>query len=116
MAMFGESSPPTRALFNDELIELEPTVQVEIGHAAGGRSSVGLLEGTAASLKVEVHNLRRSRLRAVALFLAVACGILFLWFLFTSNDIPMLILFLMNLRFVVAAAVAGILFSRMELS
>jgi len=116
MATFEESSPLTRGLFNDDLIELEPTVQVEIASVPEARAGVGLVEGSVASLAGKIHTLRRRRLGSAALFLAVACGVLFLWFLFTANDMPWLVLVLMAVRLAVAAGVAAILLGRMALA
>ena len=92
-------------------------MQVEIGNVAGDRAGVGWWREASPAWRVRSTICDVERLGAAALFLAVACGVLFLWFSFTSNDVPMLVLVVIGMSgSSVAAAVAAILFSRMELS
>jgi serine/threonine-protein kinase len=118
MATADETSPPTRALFNDDLIELEPTMQLELAGPAGARAGagVGIVEGTAASLATEMHTLRRRRLGAAALFLTVVFGVLLLWNLFGHQVDHWLVVLMICLRFLIAAACAGLILSQVDLT
>ena len=73
MTISADHSRGPTAVIDDGLIELEPTMQMELAGESGSRISagVGLVAG---SLAGEINVLRRRRLGAAALFLAVACG------------------------------------------
>jgi len=118
MATFEESSPPTRGLFNDDLIELEPTMQFEPAGVAEARSGagVGIVEGSLASLASEIHTLRRRRLGSAALFLTVAFAVLFVRSLFGHQVDHWLVTAMVCLRFLIAAACAGLMISRINLT
>jgi serine/threonine-protein kinase len=111
------TSPASAGPSGEELIELEPTMTMQLlGGTESRGAGVGLVEGSFASLAGEINTLRRRRLGAVALFLTVATTLSFFWFVFTANDMPAIVLFLIGLRFVIAASVAGMLVSRMSLA
>jgi serine/threonine-protein kinase len=118
MATSNESSPPTRALFNDDVIELEPTMQFELlgptEERAGAR--VGIVEGSVASLASEIHTLRRRRLGSAALFLAVVFAVLLCWSFFGHQVDHWLVVLLMCLRVLIAAGCAALILSRIELT
>ncbi len=90
MPISTDQSPAAPASIDGDLIDLEPTMQMRAHRrlAAARGAGVGLVDGSLASLSGEIDTLRRRRLGAAALFLTVACGALFLWFAFTSNDLP----------------------------
>lgn len=104
----------THELPDAEVIELEPTLQLDLASVvggesqAGGRGGVAILEGPMASLAGEVHDLRRSRLGAASLFLTVVIGVLFCWFyVFGEKFDHWLIVTSLGLRFLIAAGVAA---------
>lgn len=115
---------------DDEVIELEPTVQVGLaGPSATGSPAVvhaglSLSGGTLASLAGETDILRRQRLLAAAVFLAAAFGLLTVWNF--ASDHPgtlaadgsrfSLRVVLGGLRCLLAAAVAGLLASEVPLA
>jgi eukaryotic-like serine/threonine-protein kinase len=108
----------TKGLLDDELIDLEPSIELEVpGRPHGGEGiGVGLVHGSFASLTREIHSLRRSRLGSAALFLAAVFAVLFLWSLFGKTTDHWLITVMMILRFVIAAACAGVIVSRISLT
>ncbi len=120
MSKFEDPTPPTRELLADEddAIDLIPTLTfAELG--AGPRSAapaVGLVEGTGASLAGEINSLRRRRLGAAALFLAVVFGLLIFWSLTLRHTDHWLVTTMICLRFVIAAGCAGLILSRIELT
>jgi serine/threonine-protein kinase len=102
-----------------EVIELEPTIHLELAEPAAPRGGgvVALVEGTLASLAGETHELRRRRIAAAAVFLAVAFGAMFLWSLLGGTVYSTwLVKASMALRSVIAASVAVVLVSRIALS
>jgi len=105
-------------LFNDDLIELEPTMQFELGSAMEIRSGagVGIMEGSLASLAGEIHTLRRRRLGAAALFLTAVFAVLFVWSLFAHRPEHWLVTLMVCLRFLIAAGCAGLIMSRISLT
>ncbi len=103
---------------DDEEIELEPTVLAHHDDPTGPYPGAGvaLVQGSLASLSGEIHDLRRSRLGAAALFLALAFGLLVVWSLFATSAVGWQATVTLGLRFALSAVVAGLLFSRVELS
>jgi serine/threonine-protein kinase len=107
-------------------IELEPTMAAGVGEAADvvapdssdAGPAVALVEGSLASLRGATHTLRRSRLAAAALFLAVAFGVVLLWSLFGSDlgASAWVGWTTMALRCAIAAACAWVLLSRIALA
>jgi serine/threonine-protein kinase len=120
--------PTTDERPDAEVIELEPTMMRELAEPSAGRASashppqagaaVALVEGSLASLAGETHSLRRNRLGAAALFLALALGVVFLWSLFGFDlgRSTWLAWTMVGLRCAIAAAVAGLLLSRLDLT
>jgi len=105
-------------LFNDDLIELEPTMQFEPGGLPEARSGagVGIVEGSLASLAGEIHSLRRRRLGSAALFLTVVFAVLLVWSLFGHQVDHWLVTLMVCLRFLIAATCAGLMISRINLT
>jgi eukaryotic-like serine/threonine-protein kinase len=120
-----EDGPPS-----DEVVELEPTMNLDVANplAAGSptslRPGVAMAEGTLASLAGETDTLRRRRLFAAAVFLAGTFGLLGVWVFASDNpgtltaggDRLSLRVGLIGLRCILAAAVAGLLASEAPLS
>lgn len=117
---------------NDEVVELEPTISLDLAqHGAGTTtwaprraSAIALVQGSLASFAGETDTLRRQRLLAAAVFLAAAYGLLTSW-VFASNNPGTLSadgspfslrLGLLALRCVLAASVAGLLASEAPLT
>jgi serine/threonine-protein kinase len=98
-----------------ELIELEPTMNVALAEPG---PAVALVEGGLASLGGETHALRRRRLAAAALFLAVTFGVVLLWSVFGPDlgGSAWVGWTTMALRCAIAAACAGLLLSRIALT
>jgi serine/threonine-protein kinase len=113
-------------LFNDDLIELEPTMQFELAGPSGARAGagVGIVEGTMASLAAETDTLRRRRLLAAAVALAAIFGVLLVWVFASDNPGTLTAegsrysvrVALIGLRCLLASAVAGLLASEVPLS
>jgi serine/threonine-protein kinase len=105
-----------------EVLELHPTITMELAPPSAasrwGGPAVALAEGSMASLAGEIGTLRRSRLGAAALFLAVALGIFLLWSLFgiELGGSPWVAWTTLALRCAVAGAVAGLLLSQYPLT
>jgi hypothetical protein len=117
MSTFEDSLPPTRGLFNDDLIELEPTMHFDrVDASAAACAGVGLVEGSFASLAGEINSLRRRRLGAAALFLTVVFVVLFLWTLVGHRIDHWLVVTMVLLRLLIAAACAGLILSRISLT
>jgi hypothetical protein len=117
MSTFEDSLPPTRGLFNDDLIELEPTMHFDrVDASAAAGAGVGLVEGSFASLAGEINSLRRRRLGAAALFLTVVFVVLFLWTLVGHRIDHWLVVTMVLLRLLIAAACAGLILSRISLT
>jgi hypothetical protein len=116
----------THELSEEDVIELEPTMQMELVEplAVGASASpvsgpgVALRSGSLASLAGEMGSLRRRRIGAAALFLAVGSGAIFLWsfFGFDLGHSAPLSHAVGGMRCVLAAAVAGLLLSRVALT
>jgi eukaryotic-like serine/threonine-protein kinase len=108
-----DSASLTKALLDDELIDLEPSVELD---AAGSADllpgiEVGLVPGSAGSLSREIQSLRRRRLGSAALFLAAVYLVLFLWSLLGGGTDQWLVSLMMFLRFAIAAACAVVIVS-----
>ena len=113
-----------------EVVELEPTMVVDLAvplGAAGPRAlgpTVALVEGSLASLAGETDTLRRQRLLASAVFLAMAFGLICSWVFASDNPGTLtadgsrfsLRVGLLALRCILAAAVAGVLASEAPLT
>jgi serine/threonine-protein kinase len=140
-----DPATPGGGAFDDEAeVELEPTMVLEraegwtlpwadAGSAGGGDSGVGaksaapgvaLVQGSLASLAGETHDLRRDRLKAAAIFLAVVYGVLVFWVFISDNPGTLTAsggyfsvrVVLLALRCLLAAGVAGLLASEAPLS
>ena len=115
------TSPIQEILADAEVIELEPTMDVAMPWSVRGSASShppGKAEGSLASLAGETHSLRRSRLAAAALFLALAFAVVLVWRLFSFGveGTAWVTLATGGLRFAIASAVAGLLMSRTPLT
>jgi serine/threonine-protein kinase len=109
-----------------ELIELEPSMNVVLAEPKAASDSasdrtgpaVAMVEGSLASLGGEMRTLRRRRLAAAALFLAVTFGVVLVWSVFGSNlgGSAWVGWTTMALRCAIAAACAGLLLSRIALT
>jgi hypothetical protein len=108
----------------EEVVELEPTMDVDL---AGLRAVMGPLsnrsatagapsDSAIASIVGETGSLRRHRLAATALLLAVAYAILLAWHLWFRPPHGASAWALISSRFVLSAAVAGLLLSPVRLS
>ena len=120
-----EDWPPS-----DEVIELEPTLNLDVANplATGSltslRPGVAMAEGTLASLAGETDTLRRRRLFAASVFLAGTFGLLAVWVFASDNPGTLtaegnpysLRVGLIGLRCLLAAAVAGLLASEAPLT
>jgi serine/threonine-protein kinase len=106
---------------DESIVELEPTQFFEpasadaLSASARGGGGVALVEGDWQSMRSETHSLRRRRLSAAALFMAVVSAVLLVWSVFNGTTMHWMIAGMMTLRLVVSAAVAGVLLSRMEI-
>ena len=83
MSHADDRTPTNRAVIDadgDDEIELEPTIQQPRGLPSSAPESfhMALATGSMPSLTTETGELLRSRLKAAALFLAVAYGLFFL--------------------------------------
>jgi eukaryotic-like serine/threonine-protein kinase len=114
-----------------EVIELEPTMYVDLSDPLAAGSPVAVRPGgvalggaTMASLAGETDTLRRSRLLAAAVFLVATYGLLFTWVFVSDNPGTLsadgsrfsLRVGLLAARCVLAAAVAGLLASEAPLT
>ncbi len=121
-----EDLPPA-----DEVIELEPTLHVDLADpmAAGSTAALrpeafAMAEGTLASLAGETDTLRRRRLLAAAVFLAATYGLLTVWVFASDNPGTLTAeggrfsfrVAMIGLRCLLAAAVAGLLASEVPLT
>jgi hypothetical protein len=101
----------------DEEIELEPTIQPPV-------AGIALRGGSLASLSSETDTLRRSRLFAAAVFVAVLFGLLCTWAYASENPATLTVdgsryslrVGLILLRCLLATVVAGVLASEVPLS
>ncbi len=111
------SSRPADPADGDEEIELEPTI-----HQAG--AGIAFRGGSLASFSGETDTLRRQRLLASAVFLAVTMGLLCSWVFASDNPATLtaegsrysLRVGLLALRCMLAAVVAGLLASEVVLT
>jgi len=104
---------------DDSIVELEPTqffgpVSTDTPYTRDG-GGVALVEGDWQSMRSETHSLRRQRLTAAALFMAVVSGLLLVWSLFNGTSMHWVITGMMVFRLVASGTVAGILLSQMEI-
>ena len=115
-----------------EIIELEPTMTMELlqsatSSAAGSYQpgpAVAIVEGSLASLTGETETLRRRRLLAAAVSLAATFGLLLVWVFASDNPGTLTVegsryslrVGLIGLRCMLAAAVGGLLASEMPLT
>ena len=115
-----------------EVIELEPTMTMELfqsgaGSASGSyrpRPAVGIGEGSLASLAGETETLRRRRLFAAAVSLTATFGVLCVWVFASDNPGTLTVegsryslrVGLIGLRCLLAVSVAGLLASEVPLS
>ncbi len=122
----------TDEVSESDVIELEPASQSgptgpgPAGSAAPPRpgAAVALVERSLASLAGETDTLRRKRLLAAAVFLAATFGVLVVWVFASDNPGTLtaegsrfsLRVGLIGLRYLLAAAVAGVLASKSPLS
>ncbi len=122
----------TGELPESEVIELEPASQPGVAHARCAASSaaplptaaVALVDQSVAARAGETDKLRRSRLLAAAACLAATFGLLLVWEFVSDNPGTLtaggsrfsLRVGLIVLRYLLAAAVAGLLVSKVPLS
>jgi serine/threonine-protein kinase len=115
-----------------EVIELEPTMTMELYESAASRpigsyqtsTPRALVEGSLASLAGETDTLRRQRLLAAAAFLAVVSGLLMVWVFASDNPGTLTVegsryslrVGLIGLRCLLAVFVAGLLASEAPLT
>jgi serine/threonine-protein kinase len=107
-------------------IELEPTIRADRVHPLTKAASapyvsqsvpvMALIEGSSASYLGETHTLRRTRLAATALLLALAYAIVFAWSLSSWGHSGNAVWLLLAARIVLASSVAGLLMSRLAFS
>jgi hypothetical protein len=117
------TSPPQEILPDPEVIDLEPTVDMAVAEpwtvrGVGASLARAQAEVDLASLAGETHLLRRRRLVAAALFLAVAFAVVLIWRLVTyglEGD-AWVTLATGGLRFAIAAVIAGLLLSGIPLT
>jgi eukaryotic-like serine/threonine-protein kinase len=118
MSTSPDASSLTRGLLDDELIDLEPSLELEAVSSPESVAGleVGLVRGSFASLSREIHSLRRSRLGSAALFLAAVFAVMFFWSLLVKATDHWLVTLMLFLRFAIAAACAGVTISRISLT
>jgi serine/threonine-protein kinase len=100
---------------DDSFIDLEPTAAFSPASTASAPTRAGggvaLVEGPWQSMGTEIRDLRRSRLASAALFMAVVSAVLLVWSVVNGTTMHWVVAGMMGRRFVVAAAVAGLLLS-----
>jgi tRNA A-37 threonylcarbamoyl transferase component Bud32 len=116
MSITPDVSSLTRGLLDDDLIDLEPSLELELASPADHRAGGGVAQATAGSLARETHSLRRTRLGSAALFLTVVFAILFLWSLFGTQPDHWFVSLMMFVRFAIAAACAWLCMSGVSLT
>ena len=118
MSSSPDVSSLTKGLLDDELIDLEPSIELEAVSSPKRRPGygVGLVRGSFASLSREIHSLRRRRLGSAALFLTAVFAVLFVWSFFGKSTDHWLVTLMLFLRFAIAAACAGVIVSRISLT
>jgi serine/threonine-protein kinase len=115
-----------------EVVEVEPTLSPDRGEPVAGRASslyvpglpVAIVEESLPSLTTETDTLRRQRLFAAAASLAAIYGLLLIWIFASANPGTLTVggsrfslrVGLLALRCVLAAAVAGLLASKVQLT
>lgn len=105
-------------MLDDELIDLEPSIELELAVAPHGKPGpgVGLVQGSYASLTREIQSLRRRRLGSAAIFLTAVFAVLFIWSLLAARPDHWFVSFMIFLRCAIAAACAGVIVSRVILT
>jgi hypothetical protein len=118
MDTLKDSASLTKGLLDDDLIDLEPSIELDVASSADlrPRVDVGLVQGSAGSLSREIHSLRRRRLGSAAIFLAAAYLVLFLWSVLTDGTDHLFISSMTFLRFAIAAVCAGLIVSSISLT
>ena len=107
-----------------EVIDLEPTghITAEPWATRGGSGSpvpealMAVEDESQVSLGEDLSTLLRTRLTAASLLLAVAYGILLVWYAFNSRDHTLISWALLIARFALPALAVGLLFSPISLS
>src|SRR5262249_42483963 len=116
-----------------EVIELEPTLQLELadprvaGYDATSRrpgAGIALAAGTLASLAGDADTLKRTRLLAASVFLAAMFSLLMVWVFASDNPGTLTVeggrfslrVGLLGLRCLLAAVIAGVLASEAPLT
>ena len=112
------SASLTKGLLDDEVIDLEPSLELEVASSAERRPGidVGLVKGSAGSLSRVMHSLRRRRLGSAALFLTAVYSVLFMWSLLGDGTGQWIISMMMFLRFAIAALCAAVIVSNISLT
>ena len=118
MSTSPDVSSLTKGLLDDEIVDLEPSIELEVAGAPLGRpaTGIGLVQGSQASLTREIDSLRRRRLGSAAIFLAAVFAVLFVWSLLGVRTNHWLVSFMLILRCAIAAACAGVIVSRIVLT
>jgi eukaryotic-like serine/threonine-protein kinase len=121
MSHADDRTPTDRAVIDadgDDEIELEPTIQQARGYPSSASKSFHMALATSSmpSLTSETGELLRSRLKAAALFLAVAYGLFFLLGVFEPSSTHGQIRLFLGLRMSLCVAVAALLASPLVLS
>lgn len=108
---------PTDTTNDDDIVALEPTIAFgsEGGPGLTPMPAVGIVAGAAASLAGETRSLHRSRLSSAAIILVLLYFLLFLWNLATDIGDRQVVLTLFGARLALAAVVAAIALSPLEL-
>jgi eukaryotic-like serine/threonine-protein kinase len=103
---------------DDEEIELEPTAQFPGGYPSSPSQSFHMALATSSmpSLSTETGELRRSRLKAAALFLAFGFAVFFIFGLLDPDSVAAMSILSLGFRVLLCAAVAGLLASKIDLS
>lgn len=101
-----------QAMDDDEVIDLEPTVSLELEAVAPpGHAGIALVAGSIASLGRETGDLRRTRIAAAAFLLMLVYLALFVWNLSTLGSGIPTVWVIMATRFLLAGCVLGLLLS-----
>lgn len=108
-----ELGPALRARVDSAKTILAPPPLMGDKHVEGG---VALVTGHSQSLSEEIRDLRRDRLCAAAMFLSVVYLVLVFWNVFNPHQDYWFVWATMGLRFVLAVAASGLLFSRVVLT
>lgn len=93
-----------------DIIDLEPTIQLERGPAPAA-DGVALVQGTIASFSAETGSLRRTRIGAAALLFTIVYFVLFIWNITDWAETVTIAWPIMILRFLLSAAVLGLILS-----